>query len=114
MAGRWVRTTGKGTGTGPSRSGGEDAVADAGAGLAVVQGAEPGRETLIGVVMLGGDGVDVPDGLDHAGRVGQERAGRLRFEVEVEAAQAVAVFGQVVREEQDRPAGHRVVEHGRG
>src|SRR6185295_7778576 len=72
--GRWVRLSGSGGRVGrASRSGGEHAVADAGAGLAVVQEAEPGRETLIGVAMLGGDGVDVPDGLDHAGRVGQER-----------------------------------------
>src|SRR5262245_32893334 len=76
----------------------EEAVADADACLAVVQGAEPGREALVGVAVGGGDGVDVPDGLDHLGRVGEQRAGGLRLEVEVEAAQAVAVFGQVIDE----------------
>src|SRR5690348_14584806 len=63
-------------------SGSEEAVADADARLAVVQGAEPGREALVGVAVRGGDRVDVPDGLDHLGRVGQQRAGRLRFEVD--------------------------------
>src|SRR5262252_3195907 len=74
-------------------SGSEQAVADADAGLAVVQGAEPGREALIGVAVGGGDGVDVPDGLNHLGRAGEQRTGGLLLEIEVEAAQAIAVLG---------------------
>src|SRR5262245_4544765 len=60
--------------------------------LAVIQRAEPLHERLIGARMRGGDVAGSRHRLDHVIGGGQQWAGRGRLEVEVEAAQVVAVL----------------------
>src|SRR5690242_13002220 len=68
---------------------GEEAVADPGSGLAVVQGREPGLEDLVGVLAGGGHRTGAPAGRDHLDGCGQQRSGGLGLEVEAEATQVV-------------------------
>src|SRR5262249_46967333 len=98
------------TGTG---SGAEEPGADPGARLALVPRAVLRGERLVGGGVAGGRRAGVPGRRQHLLRAGEQGARRLRLEVEAEPAQLVPVLLQVVGEEQDRPAGHREVEHGR-
>ena len=71
-------------------------------------------ERLVAAGVLGRHAVEVGDGVDDLVGVGEERPGRLGLEVEVEAAQVVAVGLEVVGEEDHRAPGVDEVEHHRG
>lgn len=96
------------------RGGGQQGVGDAGGGGAVVQVAEPGTEGVVRLAVAGGGGLRVAQRLDDLLGVGEERSGGAGLEVEVEAAQGVAVVVEVPGVEEHGAPGLREVEHQRG
>src|SRR5438874_1450991 len=87
------------------RSREEESVDDARRGMAVIELAEGRHELAIALRVLSANGIDVAQRIDDLVGRAQQRTGRLRGEVEVEATNLVPVGVEVVGEEEHRPAG---------